>query len=475
MLSMMKRHEIQVLAKAGHTHREIAELAQVSTSSVERVVKEAPVEHVDDQAERRRRRVGRPSKVEAFREWVRKSLESKPGLPSVELLRRARGRGYRGGKSAFYAMVKELRPPKSELLVRFEAVPGEFSQHDFGEVKVTYLNGTKETVIFFATRLKFSRWVQVSLVPNQRAETLVRTTCEHFAAIGGVPLLAVFDRPKTVARKWKKDGTITEYNPIFAQAMFDMGVGVEVCWPYSPRQKGSVENLVGWVKGSFFKVRRFYDRADLEAQLEAWHVEVNEERPSRATGVPPAARFGAERARLRPLKVQPSDLAVRVAFRVGPTARVELDGRQYSMPPEAVGMSGTAWIYPDRVRLKAGRHVAEHDRVQEPGGRSILPEHRAARLAATSGRRAKQYLKRQDLFEIGEVALTFIDEIVHRRPKTWFQEIDVLHDLLQLHGPGLMRLALHGAIAAGTYSAQAVADQLTEGRVGRGDERELPC
>ena len=43
----------------------------------------------------------------------------------------------------------------------------------------------------------------------------------------------------------------------------DLGLGIEVCWPLSPEQKGSIENLVGWVKGSFFKQRRFLDDADL--------------------------------------------------------------------------------------------------------------------------------------------------------------------------------------------------------------------
>jgi hypothetical protein len=48
---------------------------------------------------------------------------------------------------------------------------------------------------------------------------------------------------------------------------------------------------VGWVKGSFFKCRRFHDRADLERQLSEWLTEVNTRRPSRATGVIPAVRL----------------------------------------------------------------------------------------------------------------------------------------------------------------------------------------
>jgi transposase len=466
MLSMWKRHEIQVLTKAGHTLDDVAVRAGVSRRSVARIVQEPPIEHVDDEAERERREVGRPSKVEGFRKSVRKILEETPALPSVEILRRARLEGYQGQKSALYQLIKELRPARVELVTRFEAVPGEFTQHDFGEVKVTYLDGTVENVIFFATRLKFSRWAQVSLVPNQRAETLVRACCEHFEAIGGIPLLAVFDRPKTVAIEWKADGTITKWNPLFQQAMCDIGVLLEVCWPHAPEQKGAVENLVGWVKGSFFKVRRFQDHDDLEAQLREWHHESNVERPSRATGEPPALRIEAERTRLRPLKVQPHELAVRRPIHVGPTAMISLDGSQYSMPPESAGISGTAYLYFDRVRFEAGRYQAEHRRATAPGAKSTLPEHRSARLATISGRRGRQYLKRQDLLDLGEVSMTLISEIVHRRPRSWSDDIDVLHDLLQTYGDGLLRLAMHMAIAAGDFSAEAVTVQLVTAATG---------
>lgn len=463
---MLKRHEIQTLVRAGHGYDAVAELAGVSRRTVARVAQEEPIQHVDDAAARRKAGVGRPSKVEPFRKLVQKCLKEDRGLPSVEILRRSRLEGYDGQKSALYVLIKELRPAKVPLVTRFEAVPGEFTQHDFGEVVVRYLDGATERLVFFATRLKYSRWVQVSLVPNQQAETLVRACCEHFAAIGGIPLLAVFDRPKTVAVTWKKDGTITKYNAVFAQAMFDMGVGVEVCWPHAPQQKGAVENLVGWVKGSFFKVRRFVDRADLEAQLEAWHHEANVERPSRATGVAPAERMEAEKARLRALKVQPQDLAVRRPVRVGPTAMVSLDGSQYSMPPEAAGLSGTAFLFPERVRFEAGRHRVEHPRAGRPGRKSELPEHRAARLAAVSGRRGKQYLKRQDLLDMGEVALVLICEIVHRRPRDWWSEIDALHELLQAHGDGSLKLAMHMAVATGGYSAEAVTNQLVAAAIG---------
>lgn len=218
-----------------------------------------------------------------------------------------------------FGLVKELRPHKPRPVVRFEGLPGEFSQHDFGEVVVNYLNGTSERIRFFASRLKFSRAVEVTVVPDQRVESLVRTLVAHFDSWGGLPLMAVFDRPKTIAEKWTKDGVVTKWNAVFGAVALDLSLGVELCWPHSPEQKGSVENLVGWVKGSFFKQRRFFDREDLLRQLAEWHHEVNDLRPCRATGVIPTVRLAEEKPRLRPLKVKPEDLALRVPVTVGPT------------------------------------------------------------------------------------------------------------------------------------------------------------
>jgi transposase len=127
-------------------------------------------------------------------------------------------------------------------------------------------------------------------LPDEQTETLVRTLMDHFATIGGIPLLAVFDRPKTVALKWTRDGQVTEWNALFAGVALDLGLGIEVCWPSRPEQKGSVENLIGWVKGSFFKQRRFLDDADLRTQLAEWRTEVSMQRPSRATGGEGAAQ-----------------------------------------------------------------------------------------------------------------------------------------------------------------------------------------
>src|SRR5687768_15478024 len=118
MIDMLKRHQIQVLRQAGHSARQVAKLAGVDRASVRRVEAEAAVSSVDTAAERARRGIGRPSKAEPFRAFLAEQLASEPALRVVELLHRARQRGYAGGKSALYDLAKELRPERPKPLVR---------------------------------------------------------------------------------------------------------------------------------------------------------------------------------------------------------------------------------------------------------------------------------------------------------------------------------------------------------------------
>lgn len=460
MIELLKRHEIQVLRRAGHKLRDVAKLAGVSVRSVQRVEAEAAVSHVDTAAARVERKIGRPSKAERFRSFVVEQLTKEPELLSVELLRRAKLEGYDGGKTALYELVHSIRPKPVRLMTRFEGLAGEFSQHDFGHVDVRFLDGTKKRVHFFASRLKYSRWAEVSLVPNEQVETLVRTMVDHFAAIGGIPLLAVFDRPKTVALKWGRDGQVTEWNPTFAGVALDLGLGVELCWPHSPRQKGSIENLVKWVKGSFFKQRRFLDEEDLVRQLREWLVEVNTQRPSRATGVVPEERMKEERPRLRPLKVAPAELALRVPVTVGPTGTVVYDAHSYSMPPESLGIPGTLSVYRDRIEIVAGRFEAVHERLFGAPAKSTLPEHRAQRVAAASGKRAKRYMQREHLLELGPPALEYLTELTHRRPRVWIRDVDRLHALLEEHGESALRAAFERGLEERAIGSEYIAHYL---------------
>jgi transposase len=138
MLGLLKRHEVEVLLKAGHRKAQVVGLARVSRSSVKRISDESPVVQVDDAVERAKRRIGRTSRVEGFRKQVVDILQKEPDLPSLEVLRRVRGAGYKGCRSSLYALAVSVRLNAGThlrplWLRKWRALP--ISQEDMLELK----------------------------------------------------------------------------------------------------------------------------------------------------------------------------------------------------------------------------------------------------------------------------------------------------------------------------------------------------
>jgi hypothetical protein len=174
----------------------------------------------------------------------------------------------------------------------------------------------------------------------------------------------------------------------------------------------------------------------------------------------PEARRQEELARLRPCKVFPETLALRVPVFVGPTAEVMFEGVPYTMPPEATHVAGTLFLYEDRLRIVAGRHEAEHRRRKKGDPEAPLPEHRAAKLAALHGGRAKLYEKREQILKLGKHALALLTAITHREGPRAKSSVEALYSLLVKHGDEVMRGAIERAVAANRTSVAGVRAQL---------------
>ena len=311
------------------------------------------------------RGVGRPSKAQPFRSFVVDLLLANPRMKSLEIVRRAKGVGYEGGKSALYSVIASLRPRRSRPLGYQGKIPGEVIRHGLGHADVRFADGQIKNVAFLASRLEYSRFSAVSLVPDQCVETLVRFLVRHYAEIGGVPLLATFDRSKPIATRTDTAGQVVEWDASFAYAAIQLGLGVEVR-ARRGIDRGLGTNLGNLVKNSFFKNRSFAGEMDLARQLEAWVANANDtvsvEDGGQVGNQTPAVLLAEERQRLRPLKTSPDTLALRVPVVVGPRAVVLYENQSYAMPAEAVGLVGALYLYPDRVVIVAGRYQTTHAR-----------------------------------------------------------------------------------------------------------------
>lgn len=450
---MLDRHAVQALLRAGQSPRQIAHQLGISRRTVQRIALEPPVATVDDAGARAARGIGRPGLPPSVHDQVRAWLLDEPAVPPGEVQRRLRDAGAAVGLSRVYRLLGTVRPTiPAEVMVRFEGVAGEFAPFDFGVADVRLAADTPTTRVrrrihFAAYRLKWSRFLQVVIAPNERVEALVRALLDSFAASGGVPLQVVFDNPKTVVLRREAGRPV--WNATLAQAMLDYGCGIELCTPRSPEQKGSVENLVGFVKRAFFAARRFQDvETDLPRQLAEWLVYANTVRPSRATGVPPAARLATEHARLKPLAIAPTDYGLHVPVTVGPTAMVQYQGVRYAMPAKACGLPATLHLYPTRVRIvcAGGKYETDHPRVPVLGTVSYLTGQRAQQLAAVYGERKRLYFMRERLVELGPVGEAYVTELVHQRPRTWKGCIARLFAVLEEVGDVRFRSVLQRAL-----------------------------
>ena len=459
MITTLERYMIQKLKAAGQATATIKAITGASERSIRRIANEVPISDLEDATAQHKKGAGRPSAVAQYEEqiieWLAEARDPADGLiKSQEILARLRQQGYKGGKTAVYERVKQLRPPKKQVpIVRFEGVPGEFSQHDFGQRRVRYSDGSIKVIRFFASRLKYSRYVDVQVVENEQQETVIRSLLRAFEHFGGVPLMGVFDNMSSAVadRQTDEEGNVKViWTQRFGQVCVDCGLIPLACWPYRPQQKGSVENLVGFVKGNFFCGRTFKDKADVISQLGEWVEWVNTARKSDATGEIPSVRLAQER--LSPCAHQASTYALKVSVVVRPTARVAYRGIEYSVPADCIGQSVTLHLREQEVSIYlAKRHLADHPRIPENGKSSILSDH-AQELFVH--KRGKPFAQRQILLDLDPLVEPYITELVHRRPQTWQPDVEAIYMLYERIGRADLLAAITLATEEGCFGSE---------------------
>ncbi len=459
MYSQLERFIVQKFRHQNIPQKQGRELTGVSERSISRIEREPQVNEIDEANFRKSRNMGRPSIVaqyeEQIRQWLEEPRNPEDGPPkSQEILARLRQQGYTGGKTAAYELVRRLRPQtKPKPILRFEGLPGEFSQHDFGQRWVTFTDGSRKLIRFFASRLKYSRYVDIQIVENEQQETVVRSLLKAFEHFGGVPLIGVFDNMSSAvkSREIRDDGTVkVDWTERFGQLTVDCGVVPLACWPYRPQEKGSVENLVGFVKGNFFCGRSFKGVEDLKEQLQAWMNYVNDERPCDATGEIPAERL--KREPLQPLHHQAETYAFKVTAVVRPTARVHYRGLEYSVPTDTIGQAVTLHLQQSQVAIYLGeRYLATHPRFPENGKSSVLSDH-AEELFQS--RRGKPYAQRQLLLDLAPLVEPYLTELVHRRPLAWEDDVDTTYQLYQRIGRSELLAAIELAIELRCFGSE---------------------
>lgn len=433
MLKEMERTIVKYLRKKGKTYNEIGEEVGCHRETASRIMKE-PIN-------KKYERVSSVSQFEEhkeqIKEWIRAGIKVNRML---EMAKEELSPAYAGGKTAFYEQVKKLREEVDkkdpEAAIRFEGLPGEYLQVDWGEVRdFPFIQKERQTRYIFAARLKYSRVIYVEFQKDMKEETLIRCLLRAFEYIGGVPWACAFDNMKTVViGRDEKNKPI--WNESFKRFFIDMDFYSHVCDRYCANQKGSVENLVKLVKDNFIGGRKFLDDEDLGKRNNEWVEKINFS-VCQAHNKIPKELLKDEQKKFTPLPGIAKDYGILKLCKVNQESRIHLESNIYSVPTDYVNEPVMARLTEDRILLydiKGQKCIAEHKRKFGKGEKVIVPEHYDEVLHKKPKARAMLY---RDYLILEDTHIyNFISNLCRRRRgvEAFGPDMIKMYELYKRHG-----------------------------------------
>ncbi len=288
---------------------------------------------------------------------------------------------------------RAVAPLRRELMasaratIRFETLPGEQLQIDFGERRVE-IGGVAVKVYLFVATLGYSRRLHVRAYGHEKQDSWFDGMESAFRAFGGVPREVLLDNARALILHHDPASREVVLNPRLHAFASHWRFRIRACAPYRARTKGKDERGVGYVKSNAIAGRRFGSWSELEAHLAAWTREVADMRIHGTTGETPIERFARDEASaLRPLAGTPPFVSARdLLRRVGADCAIEVDGNAYSVPWRLIGERVRVTVGGGSVRvLHAGCEVALHSELKGRHGRVTNDRHLAG-IAGALGR-----------------------------------------------------------------------------------------
>jgi len=335
--SVLRLHEMKL---NGKKIREIVRETGYARNTVRKYVR-------DGQIPEPKEREKRGSKLDPFKETIDRWMKEDGLFNCQAMLMRLKEKGYTGGATIIKDYVQQKRPPRQpKATVRYETLPGDQAQVDWGFCETVDANGRAHKLPVFVMVLGYSRATFVEYTRRCDIYSFLRCFVHAIEHFGGVPKIMLTDHMKTVVTGMNDDRT-PQWNRMFEDFALSVGLTPKLCKVRRPETKGKVERGVQFVKDNFWPGRTYTDIADLNRQAIQWCHQVDQ-RIHGTTGERPCDRLKEEN--LLPLP-SPDRLMkfLRVERTVSLDGFVSFDGVRY----------GVHWRYSGQNVLvrQVGMHV----------------------------------------------------------------------------------------------------------------------
>jgi transposase len=356
----------------GHSQRSAAKQFAVSRDTVGRMLLEAP--HVPER--RYQRGVPFPTPVRDLalphiEGWLQENARLQRWAPKqrwtahrmwVELHQM----GVVVAESTVRQLVRERKIARRDIAQAKAYVPLSFAPAERGEVDfghaVVRLAGEEVQVSFLAARLRYSGAMFVAAFPTERQDAFLLGQRWAFEFWGGVPKSVVYDNLKPAVVRLLRGHSRQEQQ---AFRHFHSVYGYEAIFanPAAGWEKGSVENLVGYARRTYFVP---LPEAESFVELNTFLLQqcrADQARTMADRSAAIAELFATERSLLTPLPHRPLEVGEVREVLVRSTSRVRFETNDYSVPVRYVGSRLSLRADPFWVQLWAGCEVvATHPR-----------------------------------------------------------------------------------------------------------------
>jgi transposase len=400
---MINRHavfEIHRLYHEGLSKQKIAATLHVDPKTVRKFL-------IDPDP--KRPPISRPSKLDPFRDEINRLLAIDAKAPATVILQRIAPLGFDGGITILKDYLHTFRGhfKNKEAFIRFESLPGEQCQVDWGHFGSIAYGETTRKLYCLAVLECHSRLLYLEFTHSQRQETLHRCLLNAFRFFNGTPKELVTDNMLTAVIE--RVGPLIRFNEAFLDFLRPFAIVPRACNPQSPHEKGKVEKgVIHYIRHNFWPLRSFTDLFDLQAQAEHWRDTIANLRVHGTTGQRPIERFQSQA--LKPLPEFLPDCRDTAPAKVYSDFSIRFDANTYTVPP---------WAIDKQVIVKADHRtlcvylkdkvIATYPRSYKRKERIELPAHKEAAL------KQKRRLWRSDLVQafisLGEEAKAYLEHL----------------------------------------------------------------
>lgn len=351
--------QARALAADGVSRREIARRLGMNRRTVKRLVEadEPP----------RYERTPRGSMLDRHEPKIRRSLEACPEIKAPRMTEILSEDGYEGSVDLVKRKLRELRGPSERPAQRTGYRPAQVMQLDWGEMPSRPKVAGKERRIYaLVATLPYSAAQTAHFSFEMTTESFLEGHVRAFEWLGGVPRECVYDNLRSAVAR--REGKEVRWAERFSHLRGHYAFHSTACTPQTPREKGSVEGGVRYLKSGFWPLRRFSTLAELDDQYVDWRDRIANRRIHSSGRFPVAERLAVEREMARPLPPAPFDYSHRRSSRVPLDGYLPFRGCHYRAPTSLIHQRVELAADRDSVWIShRGTEVARYVRSYRPG------------------------------------------------------------------------------------------------------------